>query len=387
MLKTTVAKSLMGVLLSLAIMMAEVAQADEWIYTFRPGDTLWVLCSKYIAEPDCWNKVAHRNKIVNPRRIAPGTKLYLPIAWLKLQPVKAKVISVEGSPVVELENGETQVIQKGDAYSVGVKLDSRDGSFLLEFADGSRLMVKPNSELSFDTLSLHGLSGMVDTRVRLNRGRVNAKVTPVKKRASRYEITTPSAVAAVRGTEFRVTSIHGHESSMKTEVLEGSVNVGNDAGEQTVAAGYAVKAEKGKKVEQPIALLMSPIIVTEIPDVLTLFPLRLKWHAVEGAIAYKLDLFRVSDNTDNTDKQSERLMLEEEIAGVETEVQLLAEGKYQLNLRAVDDNGFEGVDTKIEFSVSNPHEVLPKVETKAEDQQTRWWPYALGSAFMLFLIF
>jgi len=104
---------------ALLLLEGGTARADEWVYTFRPGDTLWVLCSTYVAEPDCWNKVALRNEIANPRRISPGTKLYLPIAWLKVQPAKARVLTVEGEPVIALDDGKFEIIKKGDAFIVG----------------------------------------------------------------------------------------------------------------------------------------------------------------------------------------------------------------------------------------------------------------------------
>ncbi len=54
-----------------------------------------------------------------------------------------------------------------------------------------------------DSLGSFDASGMVDTSVRLKKGRVENRVAP-QKPDSRYRIITPAAVAAVRGTEFRV---------------------------------------------------------------------------------------------------------------------------------------------------------------------------------------
>jgi len=375
---------LVGLLVTLLLLGGGTVRADEWVYTFRPGDTLWVLCSTYVAEPDCWNKVALRNKIANPRRISPGTKLYLPIAWLKVQPAKAKVLTVEGEPVIDLDEGKFKVIQKGDSFSVGDHLYSRDGSFLLEFADGSQLMVKAGSDVLFDTLTLYGDSGMVDTRIRLNRGRVRAKVTPSKGSGSRYEIVTPAAAAAVRGTVFRVSSAGSSDEGgvpvMTTEVLKGNVNVGNDQGEQSVEAGYAVKAEKGKAVLPPQALLPAPRLTLDvqkrITDVVSEFPLTLEWQPVDGANAYRLELFIVEEGV----KGEARFILEDKLIVTNKALSLLKEGRYKINIRAIDNNGFEGIDKTIEFVVLSPREVIVKVEDE------RWWPYVFGSALLSFLI-
>lgn len=385
LLKELHSYSLVGLLFILLLPGASTVRADEWVYTFRPGDTLWVLCSTYVAEPDCWNKVALRNKIANPRRISPGTKLYLPIVWLKVQPAKAKVLTVEGEPVLALDDGKFKIIKKGDSFSVGDHLYSRKGSFLLEFADGSQLMVKADSDVLFDTLTLYGDSGMVDTRIRLNRGRVKAKVTPSKGSGSRYEIVTPAAAAAVRGTVFRVSSTEGSvddgEPVMLTEVLKGNVNVGNDQGDQSVDAGYAVKAEKGKAVLVPQALLPAPILTPDVEkrvtSVVSEFPLTLEWQSIDGASAYRLELFVVEEGS----KGEGRFILENKLTVTNRALSLLEEGRYKINIRAIDVNGFEGVDKTIELVVLSPREVIAKVEDE------RWWPYVFGTALLSFLIF
>lgn len=376
---------LIGLLLLLLMLGSNSTRADEWVYTFRPGDTLWVLCSTYIAEPDCWNKVALRNKIANPRRISPGTKLYLPITWLKVQPAKARLLTAEGKPEKVLDDGRFAVIQAGDSFAVGDHLFSREGSFLLEFADGSQLMVKAGSEVLFDTLTLYGDSGMVDTRIRLNRGRVRAKVTSSKGRGSRYEIVTPAAAAAVRGTVFRVSSAEGRRESglpvMTTEVLEGNVNVGNEQGDQSVKAGYAVKAEKGKAVLPPQPLLPAPILTLDvekrIADAVSRFPFTVEWQPIEGANAYRIELFLIEDGL----KKQERFILEDKLDVTKKALGLLNEGSYKINIRAIDNNGFEGVDKMFEFTVLSPREEVVKVEDE------RWWPYVFGTALLSFLIF
>lgn len=364
---------LAGVLLTVALLMGGpvYGEGEEWVYTFRPGDTLWELCTKYVSAKNCWGKVAQRNKIENPRQIPPGSKLYLPIAWLKVLPGQAKAVSVEGEPIVIREGKENSIIAKGDVFSMGDQLESRSGNFLLEFADGSQLLVKPGSELTFDTLTLYGESGMVDTRVRLNRGRVRAKVSPAKGSGSRYEISTPSAVAAVRGTEFRVVSVDGSDASMRAEVLEGNVQVGNDLGALQVAEGFAVKTQKGQSVEAPVKLLLPPELTVDVEEVVNTFPLELRWRELDAAAHYRIEVFSIED-------ESLRLLLDEETENSTFDIGLLEKGQYSVNIRGVDGNGFEGKDRVITFAVNDPKLVV---------QDNRWWSYALGSAFLLFLVF
>jgi hypothetical protein len=97
-----------------------------------------------------------------------------------------------------------------DALEVGDLLNQEDvvksqgGSAMIEFADNSRLLLKENSTIRMASLKLYEETQLVNTRVELLKGRVKAQVEKLSNKDSRYEISTPAAVAAVRGTEFKV---------------------------------------------------------------------------------------------------------------------------------------------------------------------------------------
>ncbi|PIE40705.1 MAG: hypothetical protein CSA49_07215, partial [Gammaproteobacteria bacterium] len=325
--------------------------AEEWQYTFRPGDTLWDLCARYIAAPDCWQKIAKRNKVSQPKHIRPGTRLYLPISWLKVLPASVKVLSVRGdTQYIKAGSNEPVQLEKSAQILVGDKIITADGSVTLQFADESILIVVPDSEVIFDTLSMYGESGMVDTRVRLNRGRAKAKVKPAKGPGSRYKILTPAAVAAVRGTEFRVVSEDVQPPQMRTEVLEGNVGVANDGGEQSLAAGYALKAVAGKKPSEPIKLLPAPVFPALLPETIRAFPWKLHWQKVSGAASYRVQVYKKGIFF-------ESLAMEKGVTSNEFSVPELNAGDFRLAVRAVDERGFEGFEADYHVTVASPRTV------------------------------
>ena len=341
------------VLLCLLALGAQPVHASEWIYTFRPGDTLWDLCEKYIAARDCWEKVAERNQVKTPRNIKPGTRLYLPISWLKVLPASATVLSTRGNVYLKRADSKERVVLSGGAeILVGDTITTDEGTATLQFADESILIVTPGSEVEFDTLTLYGESGMVDTRVRLNRGRARAKVRPTEGPASRYEILTPAAVAAVRGTDFRVVSEDKDPPEMRTEVLEGNVAVANDAGAQNLAQGYALKAVSGQSPESPVKLLGAPVLISEMPETLSAFPWELRWQAIKGAVAYRLQLYREGLIFDD-------LLLEQKLSVARYNIPKLPEGNYKTLVSAIDGDGFQGMEAAYRMTVVAPQEIKP----------------------------
>ena len=182
------------------------ASAQEWSYRVRPGDTLWDLSGEYLKPDIAWQKLQAHNQITNPYSLPPGSTLRFPLAWLRMQPTKAKVVTVKGEASVEgLGSAAASAVSEGMELGIGALLRTGKGASLsLEFADGSRLLLKENSELRLDRMSRYGKSGMVDTHLRLQRGRITNTVQPTRGNSPSFIIDTPNASSAVRGTRFRV---------------------------------------------------------------------------------------------------------------------------------------------------------------------------------------
>ena len=182
---------------------------------------------------------------------------------------------------------------------------------------------------------------MVDTSVRLQSGRVDTRVKPARGPGSRYQIITPAAVAAVRGTDFRVSAETG-KPVMRSEVTEGSVGVGNAGKSTTVNAGFGLVAEAGKVPDKPRKLLPAADL-SGLPKVQKQLPLEFTWPAIKGANGYR---FQIAPSTD-----FESLLVDQHSEKNTAGHADLPDGHYALRIRSIDEVGLEGLNSVRRFEV------------------------------------
>lgn len=320
----------------------------EWRYTVRPGDTLIGLGRTYLNNPNDWRELQRLNRVVNPYLLFPGASLRVPLALLKQQPAPARVVSVSGQVTATLPGAAASAMVAGGTLPAGTAVQSRNGSAVIEFADGSRLTLQPNSSLKLDTLSVYAGGGMVDTRVRLQQGRAELKANPQKQQGNRLQVITPSAVAAVRGTIFRVSA---DEAAMREETLEGQVGVEASGEEVVVARAQGTLAEAGKPPRPPVALLGAPD-VSRLPAKLDRYPLRFPLPELKGAENWSGQIA--------SDAGFGAILLDKESKGPVLAFADLPDGKYFLRLRGVDGLGLHGLDSQHAFEVdAHPFPPIP----------------------------
>lgn len=337
-----------------------LAQAQDWSYRVRPGDTLWDLGAKHLKAGINWRRLQEHNRIANPYHLPPGTRMAFPIGWLRIEPAKAKVVAVRGAVnVLASDNAPARLVSEGMRIGIGSRLETGPGaSATLEFADGSRLMVQDNSRIVFDELSSYGSTGMVDTRMRLQRGRTSNRVIPAKGPASRYIIETPSATSSVRGTHFRV-SAGDHGAADATEVLEGKVQVGSQRSQVLVLPGFGTVAAAGTAPTAAIALLPAPSLLDDGTRLEPL-PASVAWTPVPGAIGYRVEVVR--------DDAPEVLLYESRVDSPQVRIDDLPAGRQRLLVRAIAANGLSGRDSERVFTVND--QPLPPLTISPLDGQT-----------------
>jgi hypothetical protein len=314
------------------------AQAEEWIYTVRPGDTLWDIIDKYSVNLAYVPSLQSLNSVEDPRKIRPGTTLRIPVKWLKQQPAAVAIVSIVGAVTVTRHgSSESKPLDPGDLLVAGDAVATgAAGNAVFRFADGSELMLRQHSRIEFDTLSQYGDTGMVDTRARLQKGSVDVKASKPTGGGNRYEIHTPAASTAVRGTEYRV-RVDENLPVTRTEVLEGKVNVAGSGKTVEVAAGFGSVIEAGSAPEKARQLLTAPDL-SAIPDVVERVPLKLAWQGLEGAVAYRVQL---SSQEDFSVLMEDRLSGQAQVSGLA----IPDNGIYFFRVRGIDDTGLEGQDS------------------------------------------
>ena len=323
-----------------------VNAAEELIYTVRPGDNLWKLASIHLKGIHYYRRLQQYNSVRQPLRMKPGTRLKIPVSWLKHAPARALVVSVMGT--VELTSGPDMTIiqpKAGDKLTAGDKINTGvDGSLTISFADGSQIVIKPETELLMDALSAYGNGSMIDTRLRMQHGRMDTDVRTIREGSSHYEITTPAAVSIVRGTNFRISAENDRPVS-RVEVLQGAVDVSAASVTRNVPAGYGTMAEAGKPPSEPRQLLPA-LDISHWPQQVQYLPVTLTWLPLNGAVAYRMQISEAADNA--------LQLIDRILTANQYELPIFPDGRYILQLRAIDDMGLEGLNAVQEMNLEVP---------------------------------
>lgn len=355
----------------LAAAPAETPDAD-YEYRSQPRDTLIGLSRRLLKVPGRWRELSQRNRLANPDRLAIGTVLLIPRDWLRVQPESAAVVAVTGQATVA-----GRAIKVGDTLDQGAILaTASDGYVTLTLADGSTVSVTPNSVLQLQRLHRYEGTGARDTRLNLESGGLGTHVAP-QGNTNRFQIRTPVALSAVRGTEFR-RAVDDAATLDRTEVIEGSVAVGQTGGGAIVPAGYGTISDPASGPRPPVRLLAPPDL-SQLPAQSADSTVAIPFTAVAGARAYRIQLTRDADF---------RMVVGERVT--ETPGALfpeLADGHYWVRVRSIDAQGLEGSDSTGQF---DRHRLLPAPATiepatgafiTGASATFRWSPVAGAAAY------
>ncbi|MFZ5595066.1 MAG: FecR domain-containing protein [Pseudomonadota bacterium] len=312
------------------------AETTDWIYTVRSGDTLIGISNNYLVHPRNWVKLQKINRVANPHRMPPGMALRVPVEWLKRRMLTAEILRVQGNVEILPAGGGAPVsAEAGRMLSTGDQIRTKaDSNLTLRFADGSRLMITEGSRLALEEMMAYGQSGVMNIRTRLDKGGIDTQVTPLKGPAARYDVITPAIAVGVRGTDFRV-SVDEDTKTSRSEVVEGAVAAEGGGARLPVPAGFGTLAEAGKPPIAPKALLKAPDL-SGTATLLQRVPLRFKWTSAEGAATYRAQVF--------ADPDFQNLLLDGAFKNNEAKWADLPDGHYFLRVRAIDEQGLEGLN-------------------------------------------
>ncbi|MCF6325495.1 MAG: FecR domain-containing protein [Gammaproteobacteria bacterium] len=331
-----------GTLLLLGTTHQVLAEEKEWIYTIAPGDNLWNINKTYLKGMNNLSRLQQLNQIQRPQRLPPGMQLRIPVAWLKVTPAVVVVQHLQGTVHLDRADGSQQLLTLDTTLHVGDTVRSEAHSMTtLQLADGSIILLQENSQLTFDTLSIYGKTGMVDSRLRLKDGRIESDVKPVKPPSGRFEILTPAALSSVRGTRFR-TTMHDTEQVSRTEVSHGNIIVSVDEASVVVDKGFGTVINVGEPPAPPRPLLAAPSLIG-LATVITKKTPRFTLTPLDGAHAYRA--FITPADKPNA-PIFDRLFPDFNLQGP-----ILDDGDYLLQVRGVDSEGLEGLDGTHPFSI------------------------------------
>ena len=316
----------------------EGGAAEAWSYTVVPGDTLIGVAARHLDPRIGWQSLQRRNKVANPRRLAPGSRLDIPVAWLRREAGVAEAIHVQG----DVRAGSAA--DAGPALAAGARLRSGDvvrtgaqSTLTLRLSDGSRVLVPQLSRITIEQLLVVGSTGRTDTSLRVDEGGVDSQVVPAG--SARFKVRTPTLHLGVRGTEFRV-RVDAQSRRSQAEVLQGRVAADNDRSAVQLDAGFGA-AEAAPGVPLAAQRLMAAPDLGGMTARAERIPLRLAWPAVDAAAGYRAQVF--------ADRSFERLLLDGIFREPLARWNDLADGSYVLRVRSLASDGLEGLDADAPF--------------------------------------
>jgi hypothetical protein len=161
----------------------------------------------------------------------------------------ATVAEIKGDVRVLTPQGSEIAAQRGTVLAAETRINTAKGSLLLDLADGSQVLVKPNSNVVLKAPD-QGKGYWLELLL----GKINAKVQKRLGNAPSFRMGTPTAVITVRGTRFSV-DVDKKEHTY-VEVYEGLVEVAGffHGAPVMVRPGYSTGVSPNRDPEQPHGL-------------------------------------------------------------------------------------------------------------------------------------
>ncbi len=253
------------------------------------------------------------------------------LSWSDRQPEPARAGSVTGNVShISGATGRKLPLTENTLIRVGDEVLSGSGSATIRLADGSELRLSPDSRLMFNRLTRHSNSNAADTRLRLQKGALHTRVKPVTEDGGRFEIETPSAVAAVRGTVFAMQTDNNGSS---VQVTEGVVDFGKPGKTRKIPAGYGATLSTDSNDGLSIRKLPPAPTISPMPEVVTSLPAEMNWQ-YQWPTRYRLDIFE--QGTGNW-------LRTRQVSGKDHELTGLDNGRYEIQLAALNARGIAGM--------------------------------------------
>ena len=338
-------RSIVALLLLAAGLSGPVAAQEPSVeFRISPRDTLIGLSERVFTSRAAWREIARINRLRDPNRIYPGQILRVPVRLMRAAPLPVRVTSTIGDVRVggvPVEAGAT--LAEGQSLSTGA-----NASAVLELGDGSRVRVPPASLA--DVIASRSYGGEADAAraatngwfsgvLRMVRGSVEVLASKVR-RVAPLEVTTPTAVVGVRGTEYRV-HFDDAERVTRSEVLDGTVRFESPdrAAGADLRGGYGAALGASAPAPLPTALLAAPDLGA--------MPALFERPLVRFALPAEKETVRVQVAVDPA---FDKIVDDQRVpAGTDVRVANLADARWHLRARRLDGQGIEGFDATRSF--------------------------------------
>lgn len=206
-------------LIAFLLALAGQASADAGdlaTYIIQPGDNLERIAQRYLSGKSGVQALQSANKLNGKALLQPGAALLIPRELLTFQPVKA-VVTESNCSISGSRNGAPlryrvgSVINEGDELSIDKNCRA---SLLLD--DGSQVRLLSAATVRLERLRRNALEEKPEVRLKVMNGKAEAEVAHREDGRANFRMSTPTAMAGVRGTILRV----GYDAEQGRSAIE-----------------------------------------------------------------------------------------------------------------------------------------------------------------------
>jgi hypothetical protein len=254
---------------------------------------------------------------------------------MRAPPAQADVLHVAGRAT----DGATP-LAAGQRLQEGARVDVGDGGHVsLRLADGSVLRLATGTALHLRELRHEPTSGRARSVLQLERGRVDATVTPLRPATgNRFEVRTPLAVGGVRGTTFGVAV--GEQGEFIGDVREGAIHV-QALSARAGRSATLVRAGEGARVGPQVPTDVQVSALLPAPDLSSLPGvaedvswIELPLPAQQGATAWQVRI--------TSDEAGQQVLRNASFGQPLARFATPDDGDYRVAVRAVNAQGMPG---------------------------------------------
>ncbi|MFC1750281.1 LysM peptidoglycan-binding domain-containing protein [Pseudomonadota bacterium] len=337
-----------------ALTAAMTVHAEDITYTVQAGDNLWKVADKHLPNGNDWPRIEEYNKLKS-RSLEVGQELLIPKEWLKTAaaeqasaepktdgeavPEEEPVIIITGFPAtLETVHGKVELVTETSSQTLksGSTVEENstirtgeNGNTNIRLTNGSMLVLLPNTELT------------LGNPTKVKQGRFEYTITS---ETEKKVIASAAGNVNASAARFRVSS-SDEGKQLNIEVVKGSVTIAKDGATRTVGAGIAIHLEADKALGEPRQTPLRPDL-TNFAKRTANGNASFAWPAIPDATGYRAQL--VSSD------RSYVVLREEKLTEPKLAWSNIAPGKYTIRFRSIGDNGLEGIDSELAFTVLKP---------------------------------
>lgn len=307
------------------------AEQDMFTYRVQPNDTLSDLAELYTLNRNNWQVLQSLNQIEDPRRLPIGKTLNIPFSLIPVHPTTAALTHIQGRVLLNDQPATLQSsIQAGDRIQTG-----QNSFATVRLNDQSSLSIPENTQILFQQINEFQGTPIADVIFMLEEGTVETNADPEQRGVGRYEIHTPISITGVRGTKMR---IRADAHTTRTELIDGRAHI-----QGSTLTPKMLNPRQGAALDTEGNVFITNLLEAPRIQESTRSPghLQVSLTPVDGASHYIALIAADPDGQQIIGQQS----------STEPNLSLAAvqAGTHYAFIRAVDANGFMGLDTMIDF--------------------------------------